>query len=126
MSKRVTIYLLTTVAAAAVLAVASSVASASSAASASARAAKSQVVPIVMADPGCHWFKVAGKNKARLVVNGKTAFRNLDEDALIFTGKSFRHRVPVGKSLAIATPGVYHIKMVGQHPDDNNLLLVVK
>jgi hypothetical protein len=69
---------------------------------------------------------VAGKNKARLVVSGTTAFKNLDEDALVFTGKNFHQRVAVGKSLAIAKAGVYHIKMVGQHPDDNNLVLVVK
>ncbi len=126
MSKRVTIYLLMTAVAAAMLAVTSSVATASSAASGSARAAKLRVVPIAMRDPGCHWFRVAGKDKARLVVSGKTAFRNLDEAALVFTGKNYLQRLAVGKSLAIAKPGVYHIKMVGQHPDDNNLVLVVK
>jgi hypothetical protein len=124
MSKRITIYFLATAVAAVMLAIASGGATASS--SAAAKAAKVRVVTIVMADPGCHWFRVAGKNKARLVVEGKTAFRNLDEAALVFTGKNYRQHLAVGKTLAIAKPGVYHIKMVGQHPDDNNLVLVVK
>lgn len=124
MSKRVITYLVATAAAAAMLPVASGLATSSSAASAGA--AKVPVVRIVMRDPGCHWFHVAGKNTARLVVHGKTAFRNLDEAALIFKGTNFVQRVPVGKSLVIARPGVYHIKMAGQHPDDNNLALIVK
>jgi len=124
MSKRVTIYFLAVAAAAASLALTAGVASASSTPSASA--AKLRVVSIVMADPGCHWFSVAGKNQARLVITSKTAFRNQDEAALVFTGKNYLQRLAVGKSLAIAKPGVYHIKMVGQHPDDNNLVLVVK
>ena len=123
MSKRVTIYLLTTVAAVVTLALTFGVATGSSAASA---AAKVRVVNIVMADPGCHWFSVAGKNKAQLVVTGKTAFRNLDEAAIVFTGKNYVRRIAVGKTLAIAKTGVYHIKMVGQHADDNNLKLVLK
>ncbi|HEY8645892.1 MAG TPA: hypothetical protein VIL77_08465 [Gaiellaceae bacterium] len=123
MSKRITIYLVTVAAAAATLALTSSLASASST---SASATNVRVVKIVMSDPGCHWFSVAGKNQAKLVVTGKTAFLNLDEAALVFTGKNFLRHVAVGKTLAIATPGVYHIKMVGQHPDDNNLRLVVK
>lgn len=126
MSKRVTIYLLTVVAAAAALALSSGVAGAASTSSASAGTAKLRVVTIVMRDPGCHWFRVAGKDKARLAVNGKTAFRNLDEATVVFTGKNYVRRLAVGKSLAIAKPGVYHIKMVGQHPDDNNLALIVK
>jgi hypothetical protein len=124
MSKRVTIYLLTTVAAVVALALTFGVATGSSAAQASA--AKVRVVNIVMADPGCHWFSVAGKNKARLAVSGTTAFRNLDEATVVFRGKNYVRRVAVGKSLAIATPGVYRIKMVGQHADDNVLVLVVK
>jgi len=126
MNKRVIIYLLTTVAAAATLALTFGAATGSSATPASAAAAKLRVVKIVMADPGCHWFSVAGKKQARLVVNSTTAFQNLDEAALVFTGKNFLRHVAIGKSLAIAKPGVYHIKMVGQHPDDNNLVLVVK
>ena len=123
MSKRVT-YLLIAAAAAATLVVASSAANASPAASAS-KAAKPRVVTIAMRDPGCHWFVVGGQYKAKLVVHGKTAFLNKDEDAVVFKGKGFVKRVEVGKTLAV-TRGVYHITMVGQHPDDNNLLLVVK
>jgi hypothetical protein len=124
MSKRATTYLLATAAAVAMLALASGVATASS--SATAAAAKLRVVPIVMADPGCHWFRVAGKNRARLAVTGTTAFRNLDEAAVIFKGKNFVRRLAVGKTLAISRPGVYHITMVKQHGDDNHLLLVVR
>jgi hypothetical protein len=123
MSKRLTTFFTATVAAALLLAVAASVAAAAPAAPASA---KVRVVPIAMRDPGCHWFNVGGKYTARLTVSGKTAFRNLDEAALIFKGKSFLRRVAVGKTLAIAKPGVYHITMVGQPADDNTLLLVVK
>ncbi|MGZ4398681.1 MAG: hypothetical protein ACXVZ1_09725 [Gaiellaceae bacterium] len=126
MNTRFTIYLLSIVAAAVTLALTFGAATGSSATPASAAAAKQRVVSIVMADPGCHWFSVAGKNTARLVVNGTTAFKNLDEAGLVFKGKSYLRHVAVGKSLAIAKPGVYHITMVGQHPDDNNLVLVVK
>ena len=120
MSKRVTISFLIIAVAAAALALTSGAASAAPA------AAKLKVVPIVMKDPGCHWFSVGGKNLAKLTVNGKTAFRNLDEAALIFKGKGLNKHVAVGKSIAIAKPGTYHITMVGQKPDDNHLLLVVK
>ncbi len=119
MSKRVTISFL--IAAVAVVALALS-----SGASAAPGATKLKVVPIVMKDPGCHWFSVGGKNLAKLTVNGATAFRNLDEAAVVFKGKNFNRRVAIGKTLAITAPGAYHITMVGQHPDDNNLLLVVK
>ena len=122
MSKRVNISFLTTAAAASALALTSGVATAS----ASSAAAKAPVVPIVMKDPGCHWFSVGGKTLTRLTVNGKTAFRNLDEAALVFKGKNFSRHLAIGKTLAIATPGTYHITMVGQKPDDNHLLLVVK
>ncbi len=125
MSKRLTIKLLVTAAAAVVLAVTWGLASGSS--SASASATKLRVVPIVMKDPGCHWFHVAGKDKIRLVVHGKTAFRNLDEAALTFKGKGgYLRHVPVGKTLTVAKTGTYRIKMVHQHPDDNTLVLVVK
>ncbi|MGZ4352942.1 MAG: hypothetical protein ACXVZ4_05310 [Gaiellaceae bacterium] len=120
MSKRVTISFLITAVAAAALALTSG------AASAAPGAAKLKVVPIVMKDPGCHWFSVGGKNLAKLTVNGKTSFRNLDEAALIFKGKGFSQHLAIGKTLAIATPGTYHITMAGQASDDNHLLLVVK
>ncbi|HEY6015138.1 MAG TPA: hypothetical protein VIU16_00015 [Gaiellaceae bacterium] len=120
MSKRVTISFLISAVAVAALALTSG------AASAAPGATKLKVVPIVMKDPGCHWFSVGGKNLSKLSVTGKTAFRNLDETTLIFKGKGFNHRVAVGKTLAVTTPGTYHITMVGQPSDDNTLLLVVK
>ena len=124
MSKRTTTRFLVAASAAALLAAAWAFA-ASPAASAPAAATK-RAVPIVMAEPGCHWFSVAGKLKTRLTVHGKTTFRNLDEAALIFKGKNFTKRLAVGKSLTISKRGVYHITMVHQAPDDNHLRLVVK
>ena len=120
MTKRISIYLLATVAAMAVLA-----AGAGSALASSVRA-KPSVVPIVMADPGCHWFQVAGKKSARLVVDGPTTFANRDEAALVFAGGGFHQRLAVGKTLAVAKPGTYRITMVGQFRHDNTLVLVVR
>jgi hypothetical protein len=117
--KRVTISLTAAAAVAALLALGAGAAAASS-------HAKAQVVPIVMKDPGCHWFSVQGKLKARFVASGDATFRNLDEAPLVVVGKGFHKRVAVGKTLSIATRGTYRITMVGQHPDDNHLLLVVK
>jgi hypothetical protein len=82
-------------------------------------------VPIVMHDPGCHFFNVNGKLLSKLTVSGKTTFRNLDEAALVFKGTSFAKKLAVGKTLAL-TRGTYHITMVGQAADDNHLLLVIK
>lgn len=82
-------------------------------------------VPIVMKDPGCHWFSVNGKFMNKLTVKGKTTFRNLDEATLVFKGPSRTQKLPVGHALALAA-GTYHITMVGQKPDDNHLLLVIK
>ena len=126
MIQRFTTTLLVTAVAAVVLAVAAGVAGASSSTPASASAAKARVVTIAMHDPGCHFFKVNGALETKLVVNGKTAFRNLDEAALVFKGKGFARRLAVGKTLAVATPGQYRITMVGQHGGDNVLTLVVR
>ncbi len=120
MSKRITTIFLTIAAAALVAALTAGAGLASS------HAAKLRVVPIVMADPGCHWFHVGGKNTTRLTVQGPTAFRNLDEAALVFQGPHFLQKVAVGKSITVAKPGTYHITMVHQSPDDNHLVLVVK
>jgi hypothetical protein len=89
-------------------------------------ATKAKTVKIVMHDPGCHWFADGGKYYTGLSVSGKTTFRNVDEAALIFKGAAASTKLPVGRSLTIAKPGIYHITMVGQAPDDNHLLLVVK
>lgn len=126
MIERLTTTLLVTAVGVAALAIGAGAAGASSSTAVSATAAKAQVVPIAMRDPGCHWFAVGGKYQTKLVVNGKTAFRNLDEAALVFKGKGFARRVAVGKTLAVAKPGLYHITMVGQHRGDNVLTLVVK
>jgi uncharacterized membrane protein YtjA (UPF0391 family) len=119
MSKRVTISFLIAAVAAGALAL-------TGAASAAPGTAKVKVVPIVMKDPGCHWFSVGGKNLAKLTVNGPTAFRNLDEAPVVFAGKNFHKRVAIGKTLAVTAPGTYTITMVGQHADDNHLKLVVR
>jgi hypothetical protein len=126
MSKRITIYLLAGLTAAVALAVGAGTALASSAATASATVGTPSVVPIVMADPGCHWFQVAGKKSARLVVDGRTSFKNRDEAALVFAGAGLHQRLAVGKTLAVTKPGTYRITMVGQYRHDNTLVLVVK
>jgi hypothetical protein len=120
MTRPATISLAAALAAVASLALGAGVAGAST-----ATTAKVQTVKIVMADPGCHWFSVAGKNKASMSVKGATAFMNLDEAALIFKGKGFSKQLPVGKTLTITKAGKYTITMVGQHPDDTHLKLVV-
>lgn len=121
MSKRLIIKVLVTAAAAA-LAVGLGLANGS----ASASATKTRVVPIVMKDPGCHWFHVNGKNVKRLAVHGAIALRNLDEAAVTFKSTGYFKRVAVGKTLTVTKAGTYKIKMVHQHPDDNTLVLVVK
>ena len=120
MTRTATMSLAAALAAAASLALGVGVAGAST-----ATAAKVQTVKIVMADPGCHWFSVAGKNKASMSVKGATAFLNLDEAGLIFKGQGFSKHLAVGKTLTITKPGKYVITMVGQHSDDNHLKLVV-
>jgi hypothetical protein len=120
MTKRITTYLLATLALMAVLAAGPGTALASSA------RAKPSIVPIVMADPGCHWFQVDGKKSARLVVGGPTSFVNRDEAALVFAGGSLHERLAVGKTLAVTKPGTYRITMVGQFRHDNTLVLVVR
>jgi len=88
--------------------------------------AKVQTVTVAMHDPGCHWFLVAGKYEKSLTVSGPVALKNVDEAALRVMGMPTKMRLlPVGKTLSLTT-GVYHITMVGQAPDDNHLLLVVR
>ena len=122
MSTRATVKI-ATLGALAMLAVSWGVGSALSAGSTPVRA--KQIVPIAMKDPGCHWFLVGGKYKAKLAVQGTTAFLNNDEAALIFKGAGFKQKVPVGHSITISK-GHYKIRMVGQPSDDNVLKLVVK
>jgi hypothetical protein len=95
-------------------------------ANAAGKTSSTRVVPIVMHDPGCHWFQVNGKFSTKLTVSGATSFRNLDEATLIFKGTSFSKLLPVGKMLTITKAGLYHITMVGQASDDNHLVLTVR
>lgn len=87
---------------------------------------KLSVVPIVMHDPGCHFFQVNGKFSTKLTVGHPTALRNLDEAALIVKSANLNTRIAVGRSVVISKPGLYRITMVGQAPDDNHLVLVVR
>ncbi|HUZ14925.1 MAG TPA: hypothetical protein VMU72_01955 [Gaiellaceae bacterium] len=109
------------IAAAAALAVSAAAAPASK-----HHAVKTTKLTIVMHDPGCHWF-AAGKGYAKTAsVKGIALVRNIDEAAMIFKGPAGYHaHLPVGKSLKITKPGVYHITMVKQAPDDNHLVLRV-
>ncbi len=90
-----------------------------------APAVASPVVPIVMSDPGCHWFKVGGKLATRYVAHGTVAIQNFDEATLKFVGPKGTRLEKVGKTMRF-TKGTYRITMIGQAKDDNTLTLVVK
>jgi hypothetical protein len=92
---------------------------------ASASAQRSTTVTVVMKDPGCHWFSANGKFTTKLAVAGPVSLFNVDEAALKVAGPHGVKLDGVGKKLALAK-GTYHITMVGQAPDDNHLLLVVR
>ena len=85
----------------------------------------SKTVVVAMHDPGCHWFAANGKFLRTLSVAGPVNLANFDEAALIVAGPNGVKHDAVGKSISLA-PGVYHITMVGQAPDDNHLKLVVR
>lgn len=89
-------------------------------------ASAAPVVPIVMRDPGCHWFKVGAKYSVRYVSHGAVTIRNLDEAALKFRGPGGTRLAAVGKTLTLKAKGTYHITMTHQMPTDNHLTLVVK
>jgi hypothetical protein len=84
------------------------------------------VVPIVMKDPGCHWFSVHGKLSAKYVSHGPVAIQNLDMAALKFVGPGGTKLEQVGKTIGLKTKGTYHITMVGQAKDDNHLVLILR
>ena len=110
----------------AVVAAAAALAVSAAAAPAAKHAAKVNHLTIVMHDPGCHWFAAGTSFKKSESVRGIAVVRNIDEAAMIFKGPNgFHALLPVGKTLTIAKPGVYHITMVKQAPDDNHLLLRV-
>jgi hypothetical protein len=109
-----------------VLAAAAALAVSAAAAPRAQQAPKVNNLTIVMHDPGCHWFAAGTAFKKSASVKGVALVRNIDEAAMIFKGPGgFHALLPVGKSLRVAKPGVYHITMVGQAPDDNHLLLRV-
>ena len=82
-------------------------------------------VTVAMHDPGCHWFLVGGKYTKSLSVKGPVSLVNLDEAALKIAGVSGMKLDAVGKKVALVR-GAYRITMVGQAPDDNTLMLIVK
>ena len=89
-------------------------------------ASASKVVPIVMRDPGCHWFKVGAKYSVTYVSHGPIAVQNLDMAALKFVGPKGTRMEKIGATMTFKATGTYHITMVGQAKDDNHLTLVVK
>ncbi len=89
-------------------------------------ASAAHVVPIVMKDPGCHWFSVNGKMSVRYVSHGAVTIQNFDEATLRFVGPKGTQLEKVGKSLTLSAKGTYRITMVGQAKDDNHLVLIVK
>jgi hypothetical protein len=91
-----------------------------------APATAAPVVPIMMRDPGCHWFVVGGKYSVRYVSHGAVTIRNLDEAALRFVGPGGTRLAKVGKTITLKSKGTYHITMIGQARDDNHLTLLVK
>jgi hypothetical protein len=108
------------------LAVCSLVLAAGQAAGAPSQKSATKTVKIVMADPGCHWFSVGGKTstKLKMSVKGPIALANFDEAALKVVGPNGVRHAAVGKKITLAR-GSYRITMVGQHPHDNTLKLVV-
>ena len=91
-----------------------------------APASAAPVVPIVMKDPGCHWFMVKGKLAVRYVSHGAVSIRNLDEAALKFAGPGGTKLAKVGAMITIKSKGTYRVTMVGQMKHDNTLTLVVE
>jgi hypothetical protein len=91
-----------------------------------APASASKVVPIVMRDPGCHWFDVGGKFSTKYVSHGPVAVQNMDMATLKFVGPKGTQLEKVGATLSLKAKGTYHITMLGQAKDDNHLTLVVK
>lgn len=86
--------------------------------------AKSAALTVVMHDPGCHWFTIAGKFKTSASVTGPVKVANYDEAALRVVGAGAVRKIPVGKKITLGR-GHYLITMVGQASDDNHLKLTV-
>jgi hypothetical protein len=88
-------------------------------------AASTKTVTVAMHDPGCHWFLVGGKYMKSLSVKGPVSLFNVDEAALKIAGATGVKLDAVGKKIPLVR-GTYRITMVGQAPDDNTLILIVK
>jgi len=108
-----------------VLAVSALVLALGQAGAAAKTAAAPKTVTVAMHDPGCHWFSANGKFTKSMTVKGPVALANFDEATLKVVGRSKVWHEGVGKKLVL-TRGTYKITMVGQAPDDNTLVLVVK
>lgn len=89
-------------------------------------ASAAPVVPIVMKDPGCHWFKVGSKYSTKYVSHGAVTIQNFDEATLKFRGPGGTKLDKVGKAITLKAKGTYVVTMVGQLHGDNILTLVVK
>ena len=88
-------------------------------------ASASPVVPIVMKDPGCHWFSANGKfTRSDIVTAGRVKLVDQDAAALKVASRHGMRHIPVGKSIVVG-PGTYVIMMVGQASTDNYLKLTV-
>lgn len=83
------------------------------------------VLPVVMHDPGCHWFLVAGKTAKTASVDGPIQIKDLDENTLKIASRSGLRYVKVGKSVTLSR-GYYVVMMVRQAVDDNYLQLTVR
>jgi hypothetical protein len=90
-----------------------------------AHQAAPKTLNVVMRDPGCHWFKIAGKYKTKAAFTGRVKLVNFDEDTLKVASRQGIKRIAVGKSLVVSR-GHYVITMVGQAADDNHLKLTVR
>ena len=108
------------------IAACSLVLAAGEAAGAPSQSSAMKTVNVVMKDPGCHWFSIGGKvtMKLKVSVKGPVALANYDEAALKIVSTSGVKHVAVDKRITLKR-GSYRITMVGQHPDDNTLKLVV-
>jgi hypothetical protein len=84
-----------------------------------------KTLKVVMADPGCHWFRVNGHNVKTASMTGPVSLKNFDENTLKVVSRTAVRHDRVGKSILL-TRGHYVVMMVGQAPDDNYLKLTVR
>jgi len=87
--------------------------------------ATTRTLMVVMHDPGCHWFRIDGKDTRTASVAGPIRLKDLDENTLKIASKTKMRYVHVGKSIVLSR-GNYVIMMVGQASNDNYLKLTVR